>query len=222
MSKLFTVTERVWVGLNIKDGAACSIPLSQGLLRLMRRQSTGMQDICASLLAADLAGTANGTGEEQLRWITEKDGRDRRAFVCVHVACQGVESCLLASTKQEEVLNDRRVIRKYRPFEEAVGCRLVQQTRIRSATEQSENATSAYNYLIEMLPGASFLVCRAGEIEDAPSILHVRWEGRWDMSGLATPADALDPERYGLYVHREHKRKNRYVPAEAMPSFQAR
>lgn len=214
MAKLFTVTESVTVGMDITGNTACGHPMAPGLLRLLSKASTGLKEPEARLLTADFE-----EGEGKDRWLLEKDERDRRALVCLHIGrYPGAVTSLLASTKQEELIErPARVLRRLKPFDEAVGCSIL----LEQVLNNADGSVRAIEYLIEMQPGAAFVVHRSGSLNGAPSLLTIRWEGRWNMRNLASHADALDPSRYSLYVHGERRLRKSQAPAP-MPNFQAR
>jgi hypothetical protein len=174
-----------------------------------------MAEPATKVLAADL----REIGGQHL-WCTEHNERDTTAIVALHVPHQvDTRTKLLASVKEEELTQKpHRVLRRYKPFEEALGCNFLLET----IHYNNDKTVRARDVLIEMQPGAAFVVQRSGELEGAPALLTIRWNGRWNMRGMSHPTDAIDESRFQMFVFGEHKKRRHHSAAATMPSFHAR
>lgn len=215
MSKLFTICETVKVGMEVVEGEVAGRKLHGGLQRLVTKTSVGMKKPRCHVVAADLQLT-----KECEQWITEQNEWDKRAIVYLHIPqYDGVSTTLLASTKQEQIIKPTRVLRRYRTFEEAVGCTLL----ARDVLDNMDGTVRANEYLIEMQPGACFIIQRAGALQGAPAELTIRWNGHWDLRGVNHMTDVLNPDRYAMSLFSRGRHHNRHHSVAAtMPSFQAR
>ena len=210
MTKLFTLTERVQVGLQVVEQEACFHPIAPELHKLIEKAASKVRVPSVRMLLADF-------NEEKETWEVEANKQDNRATVCLHApAWPGSQTKLLALTKEEELLPEaHRVVRRFRDFDQAVGCTLLADWDL---------PTGAREYLIQMEPGAAFVVHRSGVLaDDVPSMLTVRWEGRWNMSGVIHPLQALDASRYSLFVEGNTRRPSQRPPMpqreESTPSL---
>jgi len=98
--------------------------------------------------------------------VTEHFPRDLQALVLVRTQPGEGGSIWLTSNWVNEEISGERVVRKCRPFEEAVG--------VESIVSKGDM------HLIRMAPGASFRVCRNGRLQGKDPELTFMWTGRYD------------------------------------------
>ena len=118
----------------------------------------------AGMSCGDLADRM--TPHRHWHLVPERHPRDRQALVVVATSAGVGGELWLTSNCQEEYMEKGRVIRRSKPLEQAVGVTLL-----------GSSAETNHKVLL-LAPGASFKICRNGQLEGAPPELTVLWTGR--------------------------------------------
>lgn len=194
--KTFTVMEEAEKGIKFrysKEGPndIYGIPVGQGILKQF--QDTGLEEVEALLHWVDVLAD----GDKQ-RVVKEQHQRDRRAIVAVET-CPGVGGAvkLYANTSREwEDEKKQRVMKEPNPFPPP------------GITVLAERDSSLGNkeYLLLMVPGASFRIVRSGRLNGAPPELVVVWNGRWREPQAYMPEHRTSMANWELKVHERRVR----------------
>lgn len=199
--KTFTVREKATKGIDFhfhKEGPPneiFGIPVGQALLKEFH--DLNVPEARATLDWLDVVQDG-----DKLRIIKEQNMRDRRALVVVETAGGlGGTVKLYANTMSEEVdEKTHRVVRKANAFPPP-GVELI-------AERQSSVGPE---FLVSMLPGASFRIVRSGKLpKDAAPELVVLWNGRWDFNAARDPRRRTDMKNWsGFSIYDRSMRHGR-------------
>jgi hypothetical protein len=173
--KCFELTEDVQEGLRVVvdpcddisfrlgEERPTDIPLGQTFVRLLREG--GIQG-AVRLHRADVLDL----GDNKHKLSKERDVRDRRALLAVRTAAAPNGQVRVHANSYSEVEENGRVSRKYNDFP-TPGISLVASGQcIRGDTTWEE-------FLLVLVPGASFRVARNGDLEGAAPEMVVAWNG---------------------------------------------
>lgn len=197
--KTFTISERARKGIEISftkggDNRLFGIPIGQGLMKPF--EDSGLQE--ATVIVDNCDFDDNVT-----RVLREQHWRDNRALCLVETSSgPGGEVKLYANIPAERI-EGGRVRRLARPIEEAVGVEVI----------ADRDTDMGKEYLVSLLPGASFKICRTGKLMGAPAELVVLWKGRWeyDRDIQAAEAGATQEERMKFWYLDVYPRNHRHA-----------
>lgn len=194
--KTFTVREKATKGIDfrfMKEGPheILGVPIGQGFLKEFN--DTGHDELVAMLHWFDVVPDG-----DKKRIVKEQNNRDRRALVLVETA-PGVGGSvkLFANTVREEI-NEKtqRVQREANDFPPP-GVELIAQ----------RDGIVGPEFLISMLPGASFRISRSGKLpSDAVPELVVLWNGRWDHHAAQDRNRRGNMKHWGLSLYERRMR----------------
>lgn len=209
--KTFTIREQAHKGISLtyqQEGTneLLGIPLGQGILKEMDDALEEDQPTTIWNMLDVVPDAANlKDGVPMLRLIKEQNIRDKRALIYVETA-PGVGGTvkLFANTPNESYSEEKkRVIRENNPFP-SVGAELLAQ----------KDGVCGPEFLVSLLPGASFKIVRSGNLTDtsrtskgrpSPEMVVV-WNGHWDHRAEHDFFRNPDPVKYKQFTEGKLRR----------------
>lgn len=205
--KTFTVSESAKKGFTLKldlegSNEILGVPIGQSILKEMWDvyKEKGHAESIWQWLDVVPDGDA-------LRIIKEQSIRDKRALVLVETPPGVGGTVKLVANTVTEIFDEKkqRVVREANPFPPP-GVVLL--------AEKPGNDKWGPEFLVSMLPGASFRIVRNGELFDhtekknAPPEIVVVWNGRWDHRAEFDKFRNPDPTKFRAFLARTLRRSD--------------
>lgn len=169
--KVFSIGEAVVKGapVVVSSPELCGVPLGQWFARAVSNLEVSDPDGQVAVHFLDVGVPANP--EMPMKLVKETEPGDRKALFHIYTSHPEGGTIHLRSSIDEEVVENKRVIRRPRVIEDAAGVIVL--------AERVSPVTGTKEFLVECLPGARFRIVRTGDLEGSPYAFDVGWAGWW-------------------------------------------